>query len=81
MVSGKLYWGLHPETSMGANLVIFLFPIIHHNSAFGESIAYFTPQAFSPELVVETFDIPVLPWTTRINVERFDTLFLEPLSQ
>ena len=66
---------------MWANLVIFPFPIIHHNPAFGESIEYFRPQAFSPEPVVESFDIPVLPWTTRINVERFDTLFLEPLSQ
>ena len=81
MVLGKLHWGQHLETSMWANLVIFPFPIIHHNPAFGESIEYFTPQAFSPELVVETFDIPVLPWTTRINVERFDTLFLESLSQ
>jgi len=65
---------------MWSDLVIFPFPIIHDHLAFGESIEYFTPQAFSPELVVETFHIPILPRTAGIDIECFDILFLELLS-
>jgi hypothetical protein len=76
-----LIWGLHSKTSMWSDLVILSFPIIHDHPEFGESVEYFTPQAFSPELVMETFHIPVLGWTAWIDLQRFDILFLEPLPQ
>ena len=53
MVLGKLHWGLHPETSMWANLVILSFPIIHHNLAFSQSIEYFSAQTFIDEFKKE----------------------------
>tara|TARA_E500000178_G_scaffold342793_1_gene388539 strand:- start:3428 stop:3643 length:216 start_codon:yes stop_codon:yes gene_type:complete len=65
---------------MCSDLVVLRFQILNDQPAFAEGIEYFTPPAFSPELIVGTFDIPVLPWTARIDIERFDTLFLEPLS-
>ena len=49
---------------------------LSHNPALSKLIEYFTPQTFSLELCLGNFDITALPWTARLNVERFNTLFL-----
>jgi hypothetical protein len=66
---------------MWSDLVIFPFPIVHDHPAFSQGIEYFSPQTFPPELVMETFDIPVLPWAAWGDIQRFDILLLQPISQ
>jgi len=78
LISGKLQLSLHSETSMWSDVVIFPFPIVHGHSAFSQGIEYFSPQTFSPELVMETIDITVLPCAAWADIQPCNILLLQP---
>ena len=55
-------------------------PVIgEDNTGFVERIDELTVQALPAELVVEAFNVAVLPGATRIDVDGLDALFPEPL--
>src|ERR1035441_262974 len=54
-------------------------PVIEHHASFTQGIDHFPIQTLGPEPAVEALGITVLPWATRINVDRADRVVLEPL--
>ncbi len=66
---------------MRSNLIVVIPPVLNHDPGFDAIAEPFHGQAFIPELAVEAFVGPVLPWLTRINEDGFDLLFHRPFQQ
>ena len=62
-----------------ANFIELPAPVSDHYSAFAQRVEDLPSEAFPAELVVEAFHVTILPGAARIDVEGFDSLFLQPV--
>jgi len=62
-------------------IVILSTPVLDNHPSFSERPQLFAVQAFFTRTCVDAFDDAILPWTTRIDVERFDLILSQPLTQ
>jgi hypothetical protein len=69
------------QGSVWTYIVILSTPVIDNHPSFSERPQLFAVQAFFTQTCVEAFDDAILPWTTRIDVERFDLILSQPLTQ
>ena len=63
---------------MRALLVVVVLPVRENHSRLAERVYQLPVQAFLPESAIEALGVPVLPWTSRIDVEGLDPVFFEP---
>jgi hypothetical protein len=66
---------------MGSHFIVFPSPIFKHHSGFGCRPELLPFQSLFPETGMKTLDIPILPWTARINVEGMDLDVSKPALQ
>lgn len=59
-------------------LVVIPPPVFKHHSPFSQRIDQLSVQASPPESPVETLRIPVLPRTSRLDINRLDAIGSEP---
>ena len=64
---------------MRANVVVVVAPVSEDDARFAQSVEHFAVEALDPEAAVETLGITILPGAARINVDRFDIVFTQPV--
>ena len=64
---------------MRAALVVFHPPALQQDARFGQGAKEFPIQKLTAQLIVEAFDVAVLPWTSWFDVESFNLSLLKPV--
>jgi len=67
------------QPAVRPHLIVFLPIVAHDYACFRERPQLFPIQAFIPEPPMKAFHKPVLPRTTWLNVDRFNSIGLQPL--
>jgi hypothetical protein len=62
---------------MRPGLVVVEAIIPDDDSGFMEGVEQLTVEAFIPDLVMETFNVTILPRATRLDVQRSDVSRIE----
>ena len=65
---------------MRANRIIVASPVFNQYLSFAQRCEDFAIQEFVPELRVQALTVAILPWATRLDIERLDADPAEPVS-
>jgi len=68
-----------PQRAVRSVLVILASPLLNDNLRFQQACEDFPVEQLVAQLVVEAFDVPVLPGAAGLNIDRFHLLLPEPV--
>src|ERR1019366_6817490 len=69
------------ERRMGTPRVVFNSPFLDHGLCLLQRIKDLSIQTFVPQLPVEALAVPVLPWTSRFDIQCRCSHMPQPLPQ
>jgi hypothetical protein len=64
-------WWLISERRVRTDGVVLIAPLLDDDPSLVQAVEDFLVEAFVAQLSVEGFAIAVLPWTARLDLERF----------
>ena len=73
--------GTRLEQAKGAvrsDMIVIMPPVVDHYPAFAQRVDEFPVKALPPEPAIEALCITILPRASRINVDGFNPVVLEP---